>query len=329
MAISTCNLVNINLHLTGHKSILALYTNRMPPQKLLFVINPISGGIDKEDADGRIEEFCRSHGIEPHFFHTTGEDDANRIWFLSSELRPDAIVAVGGDGTVNLVGTMLIDKNIPLGIIPQGSGNGLSKDLNIPQDFEESLQVLPQFNVQAIDTLQINGKPSLHLGDLGFNALIVKRFDEGETRGPAAYAWHVAKEYVGYQPREYEVITDSETFRGKAFMVAIANANTFGSNAKINPEGMIDDGQFEVCILEEFPKMEGIGILYQLFNGEIHNSLRSRILQCRQATILNLEREYLQIDGEIIDSPERVEVVIKPGSLKVLLPRPVMQNPVD
>jgi diacylglycerol kinase family enzyme len=97
----------------------------------------------------------------------------------------------------------------------------------------------------------------------------------------------------------------------------------------INPEGMIDDGQFEVCILEEFPKMEGIGILYQLFNGEIHNSLRSRIIQCRQATIHNVEREYLQIDGEIIDSPERVEVVIKPGSLRVLLPNPPAGNAVD
>jgi diacylglycerol kinase family enzyme len=101
-----------------------------------------SGGIDKEDLDARIAGSAGPTGSRPHFFHTTGEDDANRIWFLSRELRPDAIVAVGGDGTVNLVGTMLIDKEVPLGIIPQGSGNGLSKDLNIPQDFEEALRVL-------------------------------------------------------------------------------------------------------------------------------------------------------------------------------------------
>ncbi len=293
------------------------------------MINPISGGIDKEDADARIAEFCRNQDIEAHFFHTTGEDDANRIWQLNREVRPDAIVAVGGDGTVNLVGTMLIDKDVPLGIIPQGSGNGLSKDLNIPQDFEQALELLPSFNVQAIDTLLINGKPTLHLSDLGFNALIVKRFDEGDTRGPAAYAWHVAREYVGYQPREYEVVTDTEAFRGKAFMIAIANANTFGSNAKINPVGVIDDGLFEVCILEEFPKIEGIGILYQLFNGEIHNSLRSRILHCRRATITNVEREFLQIDGEIIDSPERVEVMIKPKSLRIILPKPPSETEID
>ncbi len=294
----------------------------MPPRKLLFVINPISGGIDKDDLCTQIEAFCARKGADCHFFYTTGEDDERQIWDLHNKIQPDAIVAVGGDGTVNLVGTMLIGKETPLGIIPLGSGNGLSKDLNIPQEFEDALEVLPDFHIRAIDTLEINGRPSLHLGDLGFNALIVKRFSEGDTRGPAAYAWHVAKEYVGYQPREYEVWTDTEHFRGNAFMVAIANANAFGSNAMINPVGILDDGLFEICILEEFPKLEGISILYQLFNGEINHSLRSRILQCRHATIWNPEGEFLQIDGEIIDSPEKVEVIIKPGSLRIILPVP-------
>lgn len=309
------------MHFCEYNYKLAPHTpHPMPPRKLLFVINPISGGIDKEDADTIIKEYCDSQGIEAQFFHTTGEEDSRKIWYHGQEFKPDAIVAVGGDGTVNLVGTMLIGQDLPLGIIPQGSGNGLSKDLKIPQDFTESLQLLPHFNVTAIDTLEINGKPALHLSDLGFNALIVKRFCEGDTRGPAAYAWHVAKEYVGYQPKEFEVITDTEHFRGNAFMIAIANANTFGSNAMINPTGIIDDGLFEVSILEEFPKLEGISILYQLFNGEINNSLRSRTLQCRKATIFNLEKEYLQIDGEVMGSPEKLEVVIKPNSLKVIMP---------
>ncbi len=292
----------------------------MSPRKLLFVINPISGGVNKDDAEEVITTFCQSQDIEALFYRTTGEEDENQIWQLHQVHRPDGIVAVGGDGTVNMVGTMLIDKDIPLGIIPQGSGNGLSKDLKIPQDFTESLQVLSKFHVTPIDTLEINGEPSLHLSDLGFNALVVKCFSEGDTRGPAAYAWHVAKEYVSYQPKEFEVVTDTEQFSGKAFMIAIANANTFGSNAMINPMGMIDDGMFEICVLEEFPKLEGIGILYQLFNGEINNSLRSRIIHCRKATIYNPEGELLQIDGEPMGSPREVNVVIKQHSLRVILP---------
>lgn len=292
-----------------------------PPKKLLFVINPISGGIEKVDTEEKINSFCLSKGIEPLFYQTSGTEDDLSIIAIQQDQKPDAIIAVGGDGTVNLVGTALIKNNTPLGIIPFGSGNGLSKDLQIPQDFDGALQVIEQFNVRNIDTLQINNVPSLHLSDLGFNALIVKKFCESDARGPAVYAWHVMKEYISYQPKEYEVVTDKETYKGKAFMVTIANANMFGSNATINPEGEINDGIFEICILEEFPKAEGINILYQLFSSEIHKSLHSKVLHCRRATIYNLENELFQIDGEPVKTERELQVSILPKSLKVILPK--------
>jgi diacylglycerol kinase family enzyme len=215
---------------------------------------------------------------------------------------------------------MLINRNIPLGIIPQGSGNGLSKDLKIPQDFEQALEVIGRFNVNFIDTLCINEIPSLHLSDVGFNALIVKRFSEGDRRGPGAYAWNLMKEYVGYQPKEYEVITDKDSFKGKAFMVTIANANMFGSNATINPDGEVDDGFFEICILTDFPKTAGMNILYQMYQADINNSPFSHVYKCRYATILNPEKELIQIDGEPVDTVEKLEVKILPRSLSVIVP---------
>ena len=95
----------------------------------------------------------------------------------------------------------------------------------------------------------------------------------------------------------------------------------FGSNATINPTGKVDDGLFEVCILEEFPKTEGISILYDLFTAGIHTSLRSRILHCTEATIHNPEAEVTQIDGEPAQLEETIQVRILPKSLKVILPR--------
>jgi YegS/Rv2252/BmrU family lipid kinase len=290
------------------------------PTKLLFVINPISGGVDKDETETSIQTFCREKGIQCNIYHTTGEADDLQIISICGQDKPDAVVAVGGDGTVNLVGTMLINKNIPLGIIPQGSGNGLSKDLKIPQDFAEAMDVLGKFNKSYIDTLSINGIPSLHLSDVGFNALIVKRFSEGDRRGPGAYAWNLMKEYVGYQPKEYEVVTDKDHFRGKAFMVTIANANMFGSNATINPDGEVDDGFFEICVLTDFPKTEGINILYQMYRADINNSPYSNVFKCRYATILNLEKELIQIDGEPVDTVDKLEVKILPRSLQVIMP---------
>jgi diacylglycerol kinase (ATP) len=295
----------------------------MPISKdILFVINPIAGDIDKSDLEDRLLTFARQYELKPAFYHTKGRGDKDALKKLIDLEKPGLVVAVGGDGTVSMVGELIINSEQVMGIIPMGSGNGLSKDIGIPQDFEEALEVLAEGEVHKIDTLSINGAPSLHLSDLGFNALVVKRFTEGQRRGPAAYAWHVMREYVGYQSCNYEVLTADEDFSGKAFMVTIANANMFGSNATINPQGIINDGYFEICILEEFPKTEGIAILYQMFSAEIHQSLHSRIIRCREAIIRNPDNSPIQIDGEPFCDSRELHVKILPSSLRVITERP-------
>lgn len=296
------------------------------PRIILFVINPIAGDIDKEALEEEIITVCQEHGINHVFYKTTGEEDDAAIKKLIAEHKPEAVFAVGGDGTVSQVGALLIDTQTPLGIIPLGSGNGLSKDLHIPQDTEDALELIHRHVVRNIDTLEVNGHPSIHLSDLGFNALVVKRFSEGDTRGPGSYAWIALQEYMSYEPKFYTIETDTERFEGEAFMVTIANANAFGSNAAINPTGILNDGRFEICLIERFPKAAGLGILYKLYTDSIDDSVYTRKLTCRSAVIHNPEHEVLHIDGEPVDSGDEIRVTIKPKSLKVILPVPEPEN---
>src|SRR5690606_5871702 len=127
-----------------------------------------------------------------------------------------------------------------------------------------------------IDTIDLNGQPSIHLSDLGFNALVVKRFCEGDRRGPGAYAWIALQEYMNYEPKFYRIETDTENFEGEAFMVTIANANAFGSNAAINPSGILNDGRFEICLIEPFPKAAAPGLLYRMYTDNIDGSVYTR-----------------------------------------------------
>lgn len=288
-------------------------------QHLLFVINPISGDIDKEDLEEEIIANCELHGIRCSFYNTTGNDDAQAIEKMLKQENYEAVFAVGGDGTVNLVASILINSDTALGIIPLGSGNGLSKDLNIPQDTEDALELLHHNHVRRIDTLELNGHPSVHLCDLGFNALVVNRFCGGDTRGPGAYAWIAMQEYITYEPKRYRIETDADIFEGEAFMVTIANANTFGSNANINPNGILNDGRFEICLIEPFPRSASIGILYKLYTDSIDDSVYTRRLVCKTATIYNLENEVMHIDGEPVDLGNEIRVTIHPKSLKVVL----------
>ncbi|MCR5886195.1 hypothetical protein LRS06_21065 [Hymenobacter sp. J193] len=293
-------------------------------RNLLFVLNPISGDIDKEGLEERIQDYCREHGRTATFFHTSGSDDLARLRQHLRQEPAEAVFAAGGDGTVNLVGEALTGTETPLGILPLGSGNGLSKDLGIGQNLEEALPLIWQHTVRTIDTLRVGGHFSAHLADLGFNALIVERFAAGDTRGPGAYVRIAMQEYLDYEPAVYRIETDRETFEGAAFMLTVANANTFGSNVVINPAGQLDDGEFELCLIEPFPGTAAPGILYRLYTEGFDESLYTRRLCCRHARIhiVGQEQALVQVDGEPLELPMPLDIQMLPASLRVLVPLP-------
>ncbi|WP_400190986.1 diacylglycerol/lipid kinase family protein [Hymenobacter sp. B81] len=291
-------------------------------RRVLFVLNPISGDIDKDDLHPRLHQLCTERGHEVESFETTGDDDASRLRNFLQQHSFDAVLAAGGDGTVNLVAQVLSGLNVPMGIIPLGSGNGLSKDLGIAQEPEAALEVLWNHREWVIDTLQVGGHFTAHLADLGFNALVVARFSEGDTRGPGAYVRVALQEYLSYEPARYRIETDQETWEGEAFMLTIANARTFGSNVVINPDALLDDGWFELCLIEPFPGSAALGMLYHLYTDGFEQSDYTRRLRCRRARIevLGASEVLAQLDGEPLHLPLPLEVTINPRSLRVLVP---------
>lgn len=290
---------------------------------LLFVLNPVSGDIDKDKLETTLQQTCTEHGRTAAFWHTTGEDDLQKLTQHLARQRYDAVFAVGGDGTVKLVAEALLTTDSILGILPMGSGNGLSKDLHIPQDTDEALELIWDHEVQAIDTVRVNGQFSAHLADLGFNALVVKKFCEGDTRGPGAYVRIALAEYGEYEPLRYRIETDEEEVETEAFMLTIANANTFGSNVVINPNSRLDDGKFEICLVAPFPAEAAPGLLYRLYTQAFDTSDYTRRLSCRRATIRvpGHEKALVQVDGEPLELELPITVEISPQSLRVLTPR--------
>ncbi len=290
--------------------------------KILFVINPISGDLDKSELEETLVQYCKENEIQYSIYWTTGEDDLNKLRRFFEQNPADAIFAAGGDGTVNLAAGVLNHTDTPLGIIPLGSGNGLSKDLGIPQSIPEALMLIRAHQVKPIDTLDLNGVPCFHLSDLGFNALVVARYSENESRGPQAYLKVALQEYLSYACHRYKIETDQETFEGEAFMITITNSIAFGSNVKINPQGIMDDGIFEICLIESFPKMAALQLMYDIYTEAIEESEFTRVLSCRRATIYNYTDTYAQIDGEVVELGHQIEIKQHPQSLRLVVPLP-------
>ncbi len=290
-------------------------------KRYLFVINPIAGEVDKGEFQERIKTESKTYGWDYKEYLTTGKKDRQMIQELLESYDPELVIAVGGDGTVNLVAELLSGSKRTLAIIPAGSGNGLAKDLHIPQNnLPAALEQLLHGQIVEIDTLRANKNFFMHLSDIGFNAHIVKLFSKSSSRGLLTYMRFVLKEFFNYPTNYYEIKTDNGSFKGNAFMITIANSNQFGSNLTINPDGNWSDGQFEVVIIKRFPKKEAFMLFFRLITKKIQFSPHCIIIRCTKAKIICEKKKTLQFDGEIAGKVREANFSISKRNLRIVIP---------
>jgi diacylglycerol kinase (ATP) len=290
-------------------------------KRYLFVINPIAGEVEKGAFQKRIREESRTYDWDFKEYLTTGKNDREIIQEILKSYDPDLVIAVGGDGTVNLVAELLAGSKRALAIIPAGSGNGLAKDLHIPQNnLPDALEQLLHGQIVEIDTLRANKNFFMHLADIGFNAHIVKLFSKSSSRGLFTYMRFVLKEFFKYPTNYYEIETDNGSFKGNAFMITIANSNQFGSNLTINPDGNWSDGKFEVVIIKRFPKKQALALFFRLLTKKIQFSPHCIIIQCTKAKIICEKKKTLQYDGEIAGKVRKANFSIKKRNLRIVIP---------
>lgn len=288
---------------------------------ILFIINPISGNTDKSTLKDHISEYISGRDISYEFYFTTGDNDAQKIAHLLEENTISKVMVAGGDGTCNLVGRLLLNKDIKMGIIPLGSANGLATELNIPPNLEENLECMVKGKSKRIDALKVNDKHiCLHLSDIGFNARVIDRFEKGEIRGMAGYANSFIGELTETQPSSFKLKYNGKTEAKSAFMIVIANATQFGTGAVINPEGKPDDGYFEVVVMNPQKVIHFLEMIVPFYTRRIHTLDFVDTFRCKKVFIENTEGQNVQVDGENIGQPSEVYVEILPHALEVIVP---------
>lgn len=152
--------------------------------RLLFILNPSSGNKNNDDAILSIHRTMVETGLDFKFVYTSEEDVDRLIESHIRDYKPNRIAACGGDGTAQQVARNLIGKNIPMGILPLGSANGLAKALNIPQHLELALSIFVHASQSVpLDLLKVNNHICIHLSDIGTNALLVKNYEEAGDTG--------------------------------------------------------------------------------------------------------------------------------------------------
>jgi diacylglycerol kinase (ATP) len=286
--------------------------------KTLFVINPVSGGKTKTDWESAIRNHFGSISDSFDFFILTGKHDETSVAHWIENVAPTKVVAVGGDGTVSLVAKQLLGKNLPLGILPAGSANGMARELGLPLGVDDSLNVISRGQIRDVDVIRINEKYyCLHLSDIGLNALLIKNFEEGKIRGKLGYATKVLKTLWTKSQMELDIKTKDHEVRVQALMVVLANATKYGTGAVINPEGNMYDGRFEVVVMKRLALSE---LLKMWFKPQPFNPEKIKSYPATSVTITTKRRVHFQVDGEYLGKVNKVTATILPGQLKLIVP---------
>ncbi|HAX16490.1 MAG TPA: diacylglycerol kinase [Leeuwenhoekiella sp.] len=286
---------------------------------ILLVINPIAGGTDKQPIINAFEKHVSIDGNQSFIYETTGDNDKEAIQKLIKEQNPDRIVVSGGDGTIREVADAIKGASIKVGLLPSGSANGLATNFDIPDSLEEQLDIALGDHFIAMDLIEINGYTCLHIADLGINAQLIKNYEKSEIRGKLGYLIQSFPTLLSSDfPFEVEIQCDDQTISEEGILVAIANANKFGTGAQINPTGKMDDGIFEVLVFKNFSIK---GILETFYDDAELDPDFVKVIPCKNVSIQSRKPIAFQIDGEFIGDEQRVEAKMTPHKLNLAIPK--------
>ncbi len=286
-------------------------------QKVLFIINPISGTNTKENIITEIKNVFEKANILYKIALTEYKGHATII--AEEHINTfDTIVAVGGDGTVNEVSKALVGSTCTFGIIPAGSGNGLARALKIPMSYKKAIEIILRCNTKKIDTCSINNNYFVNVAGIGFDARIADIFSTQKKRGFFTYVKLVFEELLNIKESEITFVFDNKTITKKIVQANFANSNQFGNNAFISPDAELSDQLLDIVILTKFPWYSSISLAIKLFKGSIYTSRYISHYRTNEVMIPDLHGLKAQIDGEAINLNEPLIVKINPLSLNVI-----------
>lgn len=324
---------------------------------ITVIINPISGGGGRQEATRRVE-----------FARAALARCAEKVEILVSERRGHArelaasaaaresrlVLAWGGDGTMNEVGSALMATRTPIALIPSGSGNGLARELGVPRNPAGAIAAALRTGPRAIDAGEIGGRPFFNMAGVGFDAHVASHFDRAKGRGLATYVRVSARELLTYRSATYRIgVGDPERVlprdsgerrrappegdrcgaslsgsprRGatrsgpplrRALLVTFANSPQFGNGVRIAPTARVDDGRLDLVVFEEVSRFATICALPRLFAGGAGAIRGLTVQQIECARIESDTPMTFHVDGEPVQGGTVVDVRVLPGALMI------------
>ena len=294
-----------------------------PAGRAVVIINPLSG---RGRQPSHIElhatlarDVLTAGGYEVAIRPTTRGGDAHDFAREAVNEGASLVVAWGGDGTVNEAACALVHSNVPLAIVPAGSGNGLAADLGIPFDPRAALEIAARGATVSIDAGKVDQSLFFNIAGVGIDAVIAAQFATRgmRQRGLAGYLHLSGTELLRYRCQDYRLTIEDEAVEHRALLIACANGRQYGNRLFIAPGARLDDGLLEVVVVEQLTLLGIAWRLPSLFRGALRPGAGVSMRAARRLRIAAPGKILFHVDGEPREGRDELSVEVIPGALKV------------
>jgi diacylglycerol kinase (ATP) len=279
----------------------------MSQRKAILISNPKTGryGTRRPPQLDALCDYLRKHDVEVEVVSTAGPGDATRIASSAAEQGFNEVIVSGGDGTINEVLQGLIGTDARLGILPQGTGNVLARELKVPLNSKDAMAVIARGRTRkvyagcAINETSAARRYFLLMAGIGLDASVVSRVRPGLKKriGKAAFWYSGLSQLVDWQPVPFEIEIDGKTY--EATFAIVGKAAGYGGELAVTPRARIDHPEFEICVIESRSRLRFLRLLTQAMRGGIPAKSRGiRFLQATRAQVRG--NGAVQVDGELI-----------------------------
>jgi YegS/Rv2252/BmrU family lipid kinase len=291
------------------------------------IINSGSGATDKEDVRRQLTEIFAAKGLDARIL--LGQSGAEIIELARGAVQGDSqvIVAAGGDGTVNAVASALVKTNKTLGILPLGTLNHFAKDLQIPLDLEGATHTIVAGQTTNVDIGEVNGRIFLNNSSLGLYPSIVREREKQQLRGSGK--WLAFVRAVLTVLRRYPFINVRLNVEGKEFatrtpFVFIGNNEYVMESFKVGGRRCLNAGELSLYIMHRTGRMGLLRLAVRALFGGLSQE-QDLISLCTDEVRIEARHKHLRVamDGEVIRMEPPLHYRVRPGRLRVLVPRGV------
>jgi len=285
-----------------------------------IAINPQSGRGRGSVIGQKVVDFFAKKSLSYQVISGSSADELRRdLLLFLDEKRCSGVISVGGDGLAHLVLQLVVPRNIPFAVMPAGTGNDIVRTLGWGiDDIESYLNRVVSEPATRVDLGNVDSEWFAAILSTGFDSVVNERANRlAWPRGPQRYNVAIAMELPRFSPISYDLEVDGDSFTTEAMLIAIGNGRSYGGGMLVCPQAKLNDGLFDVMILEPVSKVEFLKVFPKVYSGSHISHPKVRML--RSAKVKLSAHAIAYADGERIGpAPISAECVRNAGLTWIL-----------